>query len=202
MIFPLTKKVGKLMNLKRRKVVVDTDFLNHMVAIRDFDAYRLICRCCEVLSVDPVIHFLVYDKEVVKDHPVTKQLVTTSVLEIIPFQSFLPLGAEAYYKIIVEELYAHIHGRVIELKDIFTEWKYLVSLGEIHSLSMCYFIKCDIFLSDDEGSQKLQRAAAQKLKILSDVRVYTRKDVSDRLAAHPEKPIRRSERKAIGYHRT
>ena len=188
------------MESTKKKAAVDNDFLEKLVSIEKFNAFELICLCCESFNVDPIIHSLVYDNEVQQEHPITKKLIDGNVLSILACESFIPSMAEQiYYEIVVRDLYYKLKEKELDLKDIFKEWKRQESLGEIHSISMCILIKCDIFLSDDNDSKEIRRLAQSSTRFIKDIQILNRNEFCDKIHELPDQPISREMRRSIGH---
>ena len=78
-----------------------------------------------------------------------------------------------------EEIYRDFKGELPEGYDILDGWISNCSLGETHSVTMCFITGCSIFLSDDKGAVTLKDILMRKRAFNLDV--YNRDAAIQRL---------------------
>ena len=153
------------MDNRRESAAVDTDFILHLVETEGIsDINAAVSLLFEELNIIPLMHELVYDNEL-NCHGSTLgvsqvkalELFSLGLIHVKPLNDIIRApGAEAYYKILFEEIYYKFSGSTLPSIDLFSEWVTTSSLGEVHSVVMCFFIGCGIFLSDDRKARSLK----------------------------------------------
>lgn len=146
------------------------------------------------------MHPLVYDKEVLKNNEIVKTIFENEIIKVPELTDVYQNSEDkrAYYVVMVRELFKKMFGVDLEAgeEDIFTYWKYQCSLGEIHSLAMCFVCGCHLFLSDDKGAKRL--AVIIENDYLGNINVYNRDGVR-LVLKDAETPLNRSEWQAFTH---
>ena len=166
---------------------IDNDFLTHFAGTngeRD-QVCALIQDFFQSLNVTPQMHELVWQREVRQDDPVIRQLIANQTVQIQTIVQKLQGNPQKarYYEMLVKSVYRELYGEEYPC-DVFTQWKYQQSLGEIHSIIMCMFLNYVCLLSDDKAARKLQWV--MKSKAGRDIPIYSREDCRKYLQEHPD----------------
>ena len=141
------------------QALIDTDFMQHLAAIRQHqDVPGLIDRFFKALDVKPYMHPLIYQRELsIMTNAVIRDVFGRSIVTTPSLESVLDTPAKKIlYDMMVRDLY-RIHNRAkFPLNDTFRDWQAGLSLGEIHSATLCAFLNSSSgeiwFLSDDGGA--------------------------------------------------
>lgn len=189
------------MQIDERTAVVDNDFISHLAESRLNDD-RLVdvlnIVFCE-LGLSAVMHPLVYDHELLKEHDRIRLLFDRTIICKAEFADIF-LGdpnKKAYYVYLITNLYRSFTGVEFPFSgdDIFTHWIRRKSLGEVHSIVMCLICGCGIFLSDD-GDSKALRNHVERMSI-GTVDVYSRDEFINIHMQEGETKLNRKERKSL-----
>lgn len=187
------------------KAVIDTDFLLHILEIRNIDPYCLFCKVFQAVGQVPIMHTLVYRHEVPQQDAIVKKLIEEPVIDVIEFDNFLETpDQKLYYEIVLDQLYANYTGQSIKklITDVFSDWPRQNSLGEMHSLTMCLIIGCAMFCSDDNDSKRIIQCAGNSITDISKVLVFNRKDLGEKLRIEHGDKFNREEIRLLTRKRT
>ncbi len=192
------------MEINASSAMIDNDFLDHAISM-DFsseDVVRILAKIFCELEVEPMIHPLVMQNEVLTDSVKTRAILNQ---EIIKFPTLEDIHHNdpnriSFYSYLVLELYKKLTGYKLDLGDstVFTFWKRRISLGEIHSLSTCLLCGCGLFLSDDKDAQKIKEIIKQSFA--TDIAVHNRQAVVD-LLQEKGTELSRKERRSFAHTR-
>lgn len=191
------------MLLDYKTAAIDNDFINHVFEsnLEDDKIVRMLTTVFAELGLTPVMHPLVYDKELMKDKTQIINLFQQGVVYKVTFGDIFQNtpAKEAYYSYLVKELYHYITGTSFPgtTDSVLTFWKTQHSMGEIHSISMCLVCGCGIFLSDDGDSKKIQSYVIRKS--LGKIDVYNRTELIDKHLNEGITKFRRVERKSLTH---
>ena len=191
------------MNIDERSAVVDTDFLNHIAEINRSkeDIVRIVNTIFVAISYSAVIHPLVYEHEIIKGIEKLDILFTQEVIKRPTFEDvFLgDRGKQDYYAYLVPELYKKLTGEILDTgkQDVFTYWKRGMSLGEIHSVTMCLICECSVFLSDDSDSKKLKQIVEESVS--GHINLYCRKELISAFDEQLRQVLTKDERRAFKH---
>lgn len=173
----------------RTEAAIDNDFVMHLAEIDNWDQTELEDKIKVIMSeldVIAVMHELVYKYELEggadsRYKEVALNFFRHGVLNINNIEDFLETEEKKqYYEIVLKELYYDFVGDFpCEISDVLKDWKAKASLGEVHTVTMCFIIGCDIFLSDDDDSKTLERIIRRKRAF--EMKVFNREDVCNRL---------------------
>lgn len=188
-----------------KEAAIDNDFVMHLAEIdwtlKELDEkVRLYFFGMEVC---PIMHELVYTHEMeggadFKDKTRALSFFQENIIQIKEMNSFLETDAKKqYYEIVFKEIYRDFKGILPEgIKDILKDWKSRASLGETHTVTMCFVLGCDVFLSDDDDSKEL--AKILKSKQAFSIRVYTRGEAMEALKKDFSK-LNKHDRRALKH---
>ena len=162
-----------------RPVSIDYDFLNHLVEIKNHkDPYNLILLFFKALEVAPEMHPLVHEREA---RPYMGKLALClfdsgiiSVPELSAIWRSQP-GGQRYYEIMVRKVYKDFMGEEYPCPRVCIDWKTQSSLGEVHTVVMCAFLKQDCFLSDDKRAARDLGKIVRKI-LMEPVNILNRVD--------------------------
>lgn len=172
----------------KSEVAIDNDFVMHLSEIDWEQEYleKTIKTFFEELKITPVMHELVYDFELVSGAETEYKTISLvffnhGLMKKKLFAEYLTTPIkEKYYEMILKEIYRDFKGEFPpSIKDVFKDWKSHASLGETHSVTMCFMTQMDIFLSDDNDSKKLKNILETKKQFT--LNVYNREAACTRL---------------------
>lgn len=169
------------MPINSNSAIIDNDFLNHVIEMRknDDEMILIVLNVFGELEIEPAIHPLVFEKEVLKSNCRIKRLFDENVINKLTFEDIHnnDQGKKAYYSFLVFELYKKLTGETLDTngQTVFDFWRTMHSLGEIHSLATCLLCGCGVFLSDDKDSQILKRIIEETF--LTTISVHNRQAV-------------------------
>ncbi len=176
------------MDKEKTLAVVDNDFLNHLVETKNLsiDIKEAIVLLFNELNVNPVMHELVYKNELFcggayinTSQQKALELITEGIVSVVSLSSIISApGAAVYYTILFEEIYNKFSEVPLPRINVLTDWRAKLSLGEVHSVVMCFFMKCGIFLSDDGDAQSLRQYLTESTGFTIDI--YNREMACDR----------------------
>lgn len=164
---------------ERKRVAIDNDFLSHLLEIKKHpDLPGLISSFFEALSVFPVMHPLVFEREAkvfpnkTRDVLFDRGIISSeNLIDILKAQN----GGEQYYSMMVRDIYRQFKGKDFPCNNPMTDWVAGQSLGEVHTVVMCAFLLYDCFLSDDgDAACKLQGIVNRRLNWK--INIYSRRD--------------------------
>ncbi len=149
-----------------KPAAIDNDFLNHLVQTRGEQNHvcALIQEFFRSLDLEPFLHRLIWQYETDKTNPVIRQLLSEKIVIPCALDDILMANGSArgrYYEMLVQEIYRELHGENYPC-DVFQEWKYQKSLGEVHCIVMCMFLNCVCLLSDDKDAKDLRGVLERK----------------------------------------
>ena len=191
------------MAIDEKCAVVDNDVINHVTDIDGSkeeiaDIARNVFLAMEVVAI---VHPLVYEHEVRKDHEKTAWLFSDGVIGTPSLEDVFQQdpAQRQYYDLLLRDLYHMWKGRAFgdafpTAEDVFSFWKRQESLGELHSMVMCYLCGCGMFLSDDSDSKALRKT--MEMNGLEPVTVYSRKEFVEML---PQGAVPRNKRRAFAH---
>ena len=171
-----------------KEVAIDNDFVNHLVEIDyEQDALeKLLLNYFGELSYLPIMHELVFQHEVINGADTNNKIRVIACFEKGIFDrkrldTFLYTSDRRdYYISVFEELYRDFKGLLPMPKDsILNSWHSNCSFGEVHTISMCCLLECDVFLSDDSDSKRL--ATILEDKFAFSINVYNRSDTVEEI---------------------
>lgn len=187
---------------------IDNDFMNHLAETKLDDDRQLkdIVRSLFLgMGVSPVMHELVYcnefddegNNEKIRD--IGRSFISDGIVSIKKKSDYIKSKLEdQYYSTVFEEIYRDFKGD-LPVNDIWKEWKKQASLGETHTVTMCVFIKCGIFLSDDNDSRQLREIIDQRFNF--SIKVYNRSQAVDYVKEQGKNTLKKRERRALAHKR-
>lgn len=171
----------------KKKVIVDTDFMNYMVRAKDGkdDYFEKIVHD---LELEPVVHEFLYEKEMMAN-PLVKKLVAEGKLTVIKYDDFLEEEDASYYSKLFSDLYNYCNERKITHNrfDYRTYQEAGANLGEIHSVILALFTGYPLFFSNDNGAKTMARTKINTDKY--SLQVKNIMDVFAEIAVKPEKSL-------------
>lgn len=149
--------------LDNKCACVDTDFLVHVsetkCTAKDILAYLAIA--FQKFERTGIVHPLVYENEMPKDHVIVAEIFKADIIQIVQWADIFDgddrEARKQYYEYLVPQIFRKLTGLDFPVRDIFNDWKRQCNLGEVHSISLCLICGCDLFLSDDSDSKRIQR---------------------------------------------
>ena len=193
------------MQIDRTTAVVDNDFINHLAdsKISENDLLSALACIFSELELVAVIHPLVFSKEVFIEKVRVKLLFDKNIIQKAGFSDIFSDDSEKelYYYYLVEELYYSLTGEKLPAsgRQIQLYWKRGISLGEVHSLSMCLVCGCGLFLSDDHDAKRLRDYI--KLKSIGSISVYDRTELINKHLKEGKTQLPRTTRKSLAHKR-
>lgn len=191
----------------QKEAAVDNDFVTHLSEIDNWEQKKLmetVKLLFDELNISPVMHELVYTNElnVLSDSSNIKKALLffeNGIIKQKKIYDFLDTESKRkYYEMVFKEVYRDFKGNLPDsIKDIFKDWKKRASLGETHTVVMCFMINCDIFLSDDSGSETLAKILRSKKAF--DVKVYNREKACERLKEIGSTAINKTDRRVLKH---
>ena len=169
------------MEINANAAMIDNDFLDHATGMEVScdDIARVLAEIFCELNVDPMIHPLVMQNEVLRDSAKIKTVLSQDIIKTPTLEDIHHNDPDriAYYSFLVLELYKKLTGYELEMGEatVFTFWRRRISLGEIHSLSTCLLCGCGVFLSDDGDAQKIKDII--KERFATDIAVHNRQAI-------------------------
>lgn len=169
------------MIIDKHSAAVDTDFVNHVaeITLTDPEPIKLLNSILTKAQLNAIIHPLVYEHEILQDDRKILKFFVEGVIAQPTFDDIFQgnTDREAYYRYLFPELYNTLHGEAPFPPgcNILTYWKRKMSLGEIHSVTMCLVCGCGIFLSDDGDSKRLAQTVKQRA--MGHIDVYNRSEI-------------------------
>lgn len=188
------------MGLDYNSVLVDNDFINHIIETR-LDKTIIAEKLEEALlflCLSAFMHPLVYENELLEKFKTSPIFADNVVIKASFFDIHLDdPSRKQYYVMMVKDLYYSLFGEILDFSDdeVFTKWLRMKSLGEIHSLSTCLLCGCKMFLSDDKDSKILHSIIVNKC--MGAVEVVNRTEFFDLYSSKGGKRISRSERRQL-----
>lgn len=191
-----------------REAAIDNDFVLHLAEInwQPEELYNKVKIYFSGMDLNPMMHELVYSHELdcgTDNDKVSRALefFRLDVIKIKKIKSFLETDVKKkYYEVVFKEIYRDFRGDIPEgLNNIFIDWKSHASLGETHTIAMCFVIGCDVFLSDDGDSKKLARILESKKAFT--INVYTRSEAMEKLKKDFSK-LGKHDRRALKHRHT
>jgi len=188
-----------------KEVAIDNDFVMHLAEIDWLqeelnDKVRILFLDIKVI---PIMHELVYINELENGADCNNKTRALSffshgIMRKKEMSSFLDTNAKKkFYEIVLKEIYRDFKGDFPKgINDVFKDWRAQTSLGETHTVAMCFIIGCDLFLSDDDDSKKLARILENKRAFK--VNVYKREEVIDNFKAEL-KDLNKHDRRTIKH---
>lgn len=168
--------------LDNKCACVDTDFLIHVSETKcaPGETLKYLAIAFQKFERFGIAHPLVYKNEMPKDRAVIAEIFKAGVIQIVQWGDIFD-GDEGkerkqYYEYLVPQIFRKLTGLDFPVRDIFNDWKRQCSLGEVHSISLCLICGCDLFLSDDSDSKRIQRLIKEDF---GDVCVLSREEVFD-----------------------
>ena len=190
------------MQINSNAAMIDNDFLDHVVSMNfnSTEIVRILSVVFSGLNVEPMIHPLVVQNEVLVDSTKISAVLNQDVIKLPTLEDIHENDPAriAYYSYLVLELYKKFTGYELEIGEatVFTFWKRRCSLGEIHSVSTCLLCGCGLFLSDDSDSQKIKNIIKQNFAV--DIAVHNRRAVIE-LLREKGTTLSKHERKAFAH---
>ena len=156
------------------------------------------------LKVKPVMHELVYEKELKTGASVSSTMDPFLFFDrgIITQKEIKDIADSAskkkYYETVFKEIYRDFKGDLPDcIRNIFTDWVAHASLGETHTVVMCFVVGCDIFLSDDGDAKALAKIIHKKKAF--DIEVHNREGVLEKIKAMGSTAINKSDRRVLKH---
>ena len=169
------------MQINANTAMIDNDFLDHATSMEVScdEITRILKEIFDELNVEPMIHPLVMQNEVLRDSVKIKTVFSQDIIKTPTLEDIHHNDPDriSYYSFLVLELYKKLTGYELEMGEatVFTFWKRRISLGEIHSLSACLLCGCGVFLSDDKDAKKIKDIIKESFN--TDIAVHNRKAV-------------------------
>ena len=138
------------------KVVVDTDFLNHI--LKTPNGEDIMQKIVDFYGYELVMHPWVYGREIKGISTAIEKYVDKNV-RILDYSDFLKTEEdEIIYEIVFISLYSEMnHGNTIDesYRSFKTFNKSGANLGEIHSVILAKFLGIPLLLSDDYNAKEI-----------------------------------------------
>ncbi len=161
---------------------VDNDFICHLAEIewknKDTNLSDIVEMLFQDMNVKPIMHEFVYKYELDDDGNIdrirrqAKEFFDREIVSIKRNDDYLITKEQKiYYEYVFKEIYREFIGEV-PIRDIWNGWIKKASLGETHTVVMCSFVGCGIFLSDDKGSILLKQIIKDKFNF--EICIYDR----------------------------
>ena len=189
------------------EAAIDNDFVMHLAEIDNWskeEHLNYVRLMFEELGVSPIMHELVYANELYGGPDTwvkTKALLFFENDNIK--QKMLDSIADSqakrnYYKMIFEEIYRDFRGELSpEIQDVFKDWKSNSSLGETHTVVMCFMLECGIFLSDDNDAKRMALIINRKRSF--DLKVYNRREACERIMEIGSAQLNKETRRRLSH---
>lgn len=141
------------------KVIVDTDFLNHILNTKNGE--NTLETIVNYFDYELVMHPWVYNREI-KNIKSNVQMYVEKNVEILDYKDFLIEDDRIIYKFEFEALFEEMNHKKLNLgkQDFSTYNKSGENLGEIHSVILARFTNMPVLLSDDYNAKEI---AAKRL---------------------------------------
>ena len=171
----------------RKKVIVDTDFMNYMIRGKDGIDYYF-NKIVNDLNLEPVVHEFLYSKEMMAN-PLVSKLVKEGKLTVIKYEDFLSDIDDPYYGGLFADLYKYCNGRSLQYgkSNFRTYQESEANLGEIHSVILALYTGYPLFFSNDNGAKTMAKTKINTSSFQLDVRNII--DVFNEIAAMKNKTM-------------
>mgnify|MGYP003307534078 CR=1 FL=1 len=171
----------------RKKVIVDTDFMNYMSRGKDGIDYYF-NKIVNDLNLIPVVHEFLYNKEMM-GNPLVSKLVKEGKLTVIKYEDFLEDVDDPYYSNLFADLYRYCNERPLNYgKSNFRTYQEVeANLGEIHSVILALYTGYPLFFSNDNGSKTMARTKINTSQYQLDVKNVM--DIFDDIAIMKNKTL-------------
>lgn len=138
------------------KVVVDTDFLNHI--LKTPNGEEIMQKIVNFNGYELIMHPWVYDREIKGLNSAIEKYVNENV-KILDYSDFLKTEEdEIFYDMVLRSLYPEMN-RGATLDESYRSFKTYnksgVNLGEIHSVILAKFFGIPLLLSDDYNAKEI-----------------------------------------------
>lgn len=155
---------------EKKKVIVDTDFMNYMTRGKDGLDYYF-SRITEDLNLEPVVHEFLYQKEMMAN-PLVRKLVSENKLKVMKYEDFITEGDYRYYSQLFADLYKFCNGKQLNYgsRNFRTYQESEANLGEIHSVIMAMYTGYSLFLSNDNGAKTMAKTKINTAQYSLDVK--------------------------------
>ena len=143
------------------KVVVDTDFLNHI--LKTINGEDMMQKIVDFYGYELVMHPWVYEREIKNINTTVEAYVQKNVV-VLNYTDFLKTEEdEMLYDIVFQDLHREMNrGKTVDesYRSFKTYNKSGMNLGEIHSVILSRFSGIPLLLSDDHNAKEI---AAKKI---------------------------------------
>ncbi len=143
------------------KVVVDTDFLNHI--LKTTNGEDMMQKIVDFYGYELVMHPWVYEREIKNINTTVEAYVQKNVV-VLNYTDFLKTEEdEMLYDIVFQDLHREMNrGKTVDerYRSFKTYNKSGMNLGEIHSVILSRFSGIPLLLSDDHNAKEI---AAKKI---------------------------------------
>ncbi len=143
------------------KVVVDTDFLNHI--LKTTNGEDVMQKIVDFYGYELVMHPWVYEREIKNINTTVEAYVQKNVV-VLNYTDFLKTEEdEMLYDIVFQDLHREMNrGKTVDesYRSFKTYNKSGMNLGEIHSVILSRFSGIPLLLSDDHNAKEI---AAKKI---------------------------------------
>ena len=172
---------------QKKKVIVDTDFINYMIRGKDGIDYYF-NKIIADMNVTPVVHEFLYNKEMMGNPLVTK-LVKEQKLTVVKYEDFLNDLNDPYYSSLFADLYRYCNERELDYgrANFRTYQEAEANLGEIHSVILALYTGYPLFFSNDNGSKTMAKTKINTSRYQLEVRNII--DVFDEIAVMETKSL-------------
>lgn len=195
------------MDKERNLAAVDNDFVLHLVETDNLptDVFAAISMLFDELNVNPVMHELVYKNELncngatlSSSQQNALKLFSLGTIQVKLLADIISApGADVYYAILFKEIYNKFSKKPLPSMNVLTDWVTQSSLGEVHSVVMCFFVDCGIFLSDDREAQALKTYLNESTGFV--INIYNRRMACERAKEIGSGEFPRKVRKALSH---
>lgn len=147
------------MSVEKRKVLVDTDFINHVInsGSNEKEGENLLATLCDELGVIPYVHPWIADNEFVLTK--TKNTIKHGIVKKLSWDEIVGTDSSMleFYEMVVKDLYKKMQNEDLDLsrcsiKDLRMSRS---SLGEIQTIIVAQQLNIPVFYSNDRGSKFL-----------------------------------------------
>lgn len=195
------------MNRERDLAAVDNDFVLHLVETNNLaiDVFTAISMLFDELNINPIMHQLVFQNELECKGAILNQTQQNALKlfskRIILVKNLSDIisgpGRSTYYKFLFTEIYNKFSEDPLPSIDILSDWVSQSSLGEVHSVVMCFFVNCGIFLSDDKKARALKTYLTEYTSF--EINIYNRQMACARAKEIGNGQVSRKIRKALSH---
>ena len=178
--------------------LIDNDVVQKLAEIKrntQDEKEEVIRQVFHSLNIQARMHELVHLYEF-RDLNNAKEFFDHGLFSVLSFAEIFEGKAEkeAYYRILVPELYKKQSGEELRIGDVMNGWLHCKSLGEVHSLAACMVGGYAMFISDDRDSKSLSQIIKRDYR--KTIPVYNRDELIRQL--NPE-TVKKTNRNAFRH---